>query len=51
IRVFYTRLCDQGKPKKVALVAAMRKLLVMLNAMLRDQVPWQAQPVSTAIHS
>ena len=51
IRVFYTRLCDQGKPKKLALVAAMRKLLVMLNAMLRDQVPWQAQPVSTAIHS
>ena len=51
IRVFYTRLCDQGKSKKVALVAAMRKLLVMLNAILRDQVPWQAQPISTAIHS
>ena len=47
IRVFYTRLCDQGKPKKAALVAAMRKLLVMLNAMLRDQIPWHAQPIST----
>ena len=51
IRVFHTRLCDQGKPKKVILVAAMRKLLVMLNAMLRGQVPWQAKSASTAIHS
>ena len=51
IRTFHERLCQRGKAKKVALVAAMRKLLVMLNAMMRDQVPWQAKPASTAIHS
>ena len=31
----------RGKPRKVALVAAMRKLLLILNAVVRDQVPWQ----------
>lgn len=36
IRTFYERLCQRGKAKKVMLVAAMRKLLVMLNAMMRD---------------
>jgi transposase len=33
-------LVDAGKPKKVALVAAMRKLLTILNAMVRDGKPW-----------
>ena len=42
IRNFYERLLDKGKLKKVALVACMRKLLVILNAMLRDNKPWQA---------
>ena len=37
---FYRRLVERGKPKKVALVAAMRKLLVMLNAMVRDGERW-----------
>ena len=37
IRAFYTRLCRRGKPRKVALVAAMRKLLLILNAVVRDQ--------------
>ena len=32
-----------GKPKKVALVACMRKLLVILNAMLRSNTSWQMQ--------
>ena len=41
IRDFHTRLCRCGKPRKVALVAAMRKLLLTLNAVVRDQVPWQ----------
>ncbi len=41
IREFYTRLKAKGKPSKVAIVACMRKLLVTLNAMLRDQTPWQ----------
>jgi transposase len=40
-RAFYERLTARGRPKKVALVAVMRKLLVILNAMLRDGTPWQ----------
>ena len=51
IRDFYTRLCAKGKPKKVALVAAMRKRLTVLNAVSRDQVPWSTEPLSTAIHA
>ena len=43
IRDFYTSLCRRGKPRKVALVAAMRKLLLILNAVVRNQVPWQAR--------
>ena len=42
IRAFYTRLLAEGKPKKVALVACMRKLLTILNAMLRDSKSWDA---------
>ena len=38
---FYQRLIDAGKPKKLALTAVMRKLLTILNAILRDQTPWQ----------
>jgi transposase len=37
---FYARLCASGKAKKVALVACMRKLLVILNSMLKHHVPW-----------
>jgi transposase len=37
---FYTRLCEAGKAKKVALVACMRKLLIILNSMLKHHVPW-----------
>lgn len=37
---FYRRLVSEGKPKKVALVAVMRKLLVALNAMVRDGRRW-----------
>ena len=42
IKVFYSRLIAAGKPKKVAIVACMRKLLTILNAMLRDQASWNA---------
>ena len=38
LRTFYQRLRAQGKVAKVALVAAMRKLLVILNAKMRDQI-------------
>lgn len=41
IKEFYQRLLANGKEKKVALTACMRKLLVILNAMTRDQKPWQ----------
>jgi transposase len=40
IKVFHSRLIAAGKPKKVAIVACMRKLLTILNAMLRDQSLW-----------
>src|SRR5581483_4200368 len=42
IKRFYEHLLDQGKPKKVALTACMRKLLVILNALLRANQPWRA---------
>ena len=41
IASFYRRLLAAGKPKKLALTACMRKLLTILNAILRDQKPWQ----------
>lgn len=41
IRTFYLRLRQAGKPAKVALVACMRKLLTILNAILTHQTPWQ----------
>jgi transposase len=40
IRAFYQRLRTSGHPGKVVLTAAMRKLLTMLNAILRDHWPW-----------
>lgn len=40
IRPFAQRLKDQGKPNKVVIVAAMRKLLTLLNAMIRDRLEW-----------
>lgn len=39
-RAFHQRLVTSGKPPKVALVACMRKLLTVLNAMVRDATPW-----------
>jgi len=41
LRSFYQRLCAAGKPKKVALTACMRKLLTLLNAILKHKTPWQ----------
>jgi len=40
IHAFYTRLLTAGKPKKLALVACMRKLLIILNAMLAHHTSW-----------
>lgn len=41
LRAFYLRLIAGGKPKKVALTACMRKLLTILNAMMRTNTAWQ----------
>ena len=43
IREFYQRLLAAGKPKKLALTACMRKLLVILNSMLKHRSPWRAK--------
>jgi len=44
ICAFYTRLVDAGKPKKVALAACMRKLLTILNAMMKTNTAWKEIP-------
>jgi len=41
IRAFRQRLLAAGKPKMVAMIACMRKLLIILNAIAREQKPWQ----------
>ena len=41
IKNFYNRLVEAGKPKKVAIVACMRKLITILNSMVRNNTPWQ----------
>jgi transposase len=41
LKAFYRRLLAVGKPKMVALIAVARKILTILNAMLRDKKPWQ----------
>jgi transposase len=48
IRAFHQRLIDNGKPAKVALVACMRKLLTILNAMARDSKPWTSPALEQA---
>lgn len=48
IRAFYQRLLRAGKPKKVALVACMRKLLTILNHLLRTRQRWCASPAPAA---
>jgi transposase len=41
LKAFFDRLVAAGKPKMVALIAVARKLLTILNAMLRDNLPWK----------
>lgn len=41
LKVFYDHLIAAGKPKMVATIAVARKLLIILNAILRDKKPWQ----------
>lgn len=47
IRAFYERLVKAGKPKKVALIAVVHKLLTILNAMVRDASTWHVLPAAT----
>ena len=42
LRAFYERLLAAGKPKMLATIAVARKLLTILNAMMRDRHPWQS---------
>jgi transposase len=42
LKLFHQRLIAAGKPKMVAIIAVARKLLTVLNAILRDKTPWQA---------
>ena len=42
LKEFYERLLDAGKPRKVALVDCMRKLLIILNAMLKNHTSWNS---------
>lgn len=46
IRAYYQRLLAAGKPKKKALVACMRKLLTILNAMTHQETTWQPSPLA-----
>jgi transposase len=48
LKAFYARLVTAGKAKKVALTACMRKLLTILNAMVKHQTPWHPQEVAIA---
>lgn len=48
IRAFYRRLVAAGKPKKLALVACMRKLLTILNVMVRTSQPWSSDAPANA---
>ena len=49
LRAFYQRLRKAGKPAKVALVAAMHKLLTYLGAMLRKGEDWRADPADQPV--
>ena len=48
LKAFYARLLAAGKPKKVALVACMHKLLVILNAIARTKSPWNSEIAGVA---
>lgn len=48
-RAFYLRLLAAGKPKKLALVACMRKLLTILNTMVRTGTQWSFEYLSPAL--
>jgi len=46
IKAFYQKLCNAGKLKKVAMVACMRKLLIIMNTMIKNNEPWRSVVLS-----
>lgn len=46
IKAMFERLRAAGKPFKVAMTACMRKLLVILNAILKTEQPWRTEPIT-----
>jgi transposase len=46
---FYSRLVDAGKPKKVAIIACVRKMVVILNSMIKYDTMWQEQRINTEL--
>lgn len=48
LKTFFDRLVDAGKPRMVAVIAVARKLLTILNAMVRDAIPWQGTIVAAS---
>ena len=49
IQTFYQRLLQAGKPKKVALTAALRKLLTSLNTLIKNDALWNAEPHQASV--
>jgi len=49
IKEFYERLLKAGKKKKVAIVACMRKLLTILNAIIRDRKHWNPNSATPSL--
>lgn len=49
IKAFYEQLIGAGKAKKVALVACMRRLLVIINTMLKNDAVWNPKITSSAL--
>ena len=49
LREFYRRLVAAGKPKKLALVACMRKLLTILNTMVRTNTTWRVNAATETL--
>ncbi|HEB85291.1 MAG TPA: hypothetical protein ENI92_09880 [Bacteroidetes bacterium] len=48
VKAIYERLLNQGKKKKIALVVCMRHLIIWLNKMLADNIPWEQMDVCAA---
>ncbi len=50
MKTFYERLCAKGKPKKVGIIAVLRKMLITLNAMIKGKAQWKNWEAERAIN-